>query len=281
MKYLFKLKYFNKLTLLIIIFFYSFTAFSQNSSGLNFKPIDSAQFIASYSLTYKWDSLNLDNIINQEMWLFLGKKTNYFVSKSHYLDMQALSKFKTRAEIQSWHDNYGPYTARPLYHIYKNYPKGKITFTDQTINGTIKYEETLDDFNWELTQDTATIDGYLSQKAYCDYGGRKWTAWFSAEIPFNDGPYKFNGLPGFIVKIYDSRKHYVFKLIGLEVADPDLIIQIKNKSFIETTKQKYFHSREAMRNSIASLVKQRGGDEYSQQYFAKKMASRNNHIELK
>ncbi len=284
MKYFSNFKSFGsrKFLLLIIFIFNSFSIFSQTSKGLfDFKPIDSTKFIASYSLNYKWDSLNLDRVSNQEMWLFLGKNISLFVSKSNYIDMQTISKFKTLVELRLWHDNYGPYSPRFLYHIYKNHPKGKITLTEKNINGYLKYEEKLDAFNWELTQDTATIGGYLSQKAYCDYGGRKWTAWFCADIPFKDGPYKFNGLPGLIIKIYDSREHYVFELTGIEIADSDLMIEFNEYPYIKTTRQKFLRAREASRNSIANLIKQKGGDESAQQIAAKREASRNNHIELK
>lgn len=282
MKYFFNLKYFNlRKLIVIIIFFYPFQVFSQSSSGLKFKNIENTEFIAAYSLTYKLDSLNLDDVRNQEMWLFIGKNISYFVSKYHYLDLQAMSKIKTPAERQLWTANRGPYELRSLYHIYKNYPTGKITFTESSLSGFFKYQENLDAFNWKLTQDTATICGYLSQKATCEYGGRSWIAWFSTEIPFNDGPYKFNGLAGLIVKIYDTRNHYIFELTSIEVADPDLMISILDYAYIETTKENYFRAREDMRNSISSIVKQRGGDNYSQETAARVLASRNNHIELK
>ncbi len=275
------MRHLNRTNLFIIIIFYSFSAFSQNATGIIFKEIEPAEFIAAYSLKYKLDSLNLDDVRDQEMWLFIGKNMSYFVSKLNYLRTQEMSKIKSRAEFDLWVANKGPYKSRSLYHIYKNYPTGKITFTDITANGTFKYEENLDAFNWKLTQDTATIAGYLSQKASCHYGGRTWIAWFSTEIPFNDGPYKFNGLAGLIVKIYDSRKHYVFELTGIEAAEPDLMITIKDFDYFETTKQKFLRAREASRKSIASIVKERGGDAHSQQTAARVIASRNNHIELK
>jgi len=84
-----------------------------------------------------------------------------------------------------------------------------------------------------------------------------------------------------IVKIYDSRKHYVFELTGIEVADSDLMIEIDDYPFIKTTREKYFRARDAIRNSIPNIVKQRGGDVDSQQTAAEVIASRNNHIELK
>jgi GLPGLI family protein len=48
------------------------------------------------------------------------------------------------------------------------------------------------------------IGNWEAQKATTEFGGRKWTAWFCEEIPLSDGPYKFKGLPGLIVKISDA-----------------------------------------------------------------------------
>lgn len=68
--------------------------------------------------------------------------------------------------------------------------------------------------NWKLDKETATVQKYNSQKATTDFGGRKWTAWFTSEIPINEGPYKFFGLPGLIVKIEDSEHEYSWELKG-------------------------------------------------------------------
>lgn len=268
--------------ILILLFFtYSISLYSQDLPISKYKKLEPAEFIAAYSLNYKIDSLNLDRVWNQEMWLLIGKKISWFVNKNNYTESKEWDKLRTSAEIQIWINNKGPYTPGFTYHIYKNYPKDKLTFTEATIDGTFKYEENLDLFNWQLSQDTTTIRGFKAQKAVCVFGGRKWTAWFSSEIPFNDGPYKFNGLPGLIVKIYDSREHYVFELIGLEVAKPDLTIKIKEKTYIETSKLKFFQAKDAIRDDIVSRVKEKGMNSHSQQVAAKNMAIRNNPIELK
>lgn len=78
-----------------------------------------------------------------------------------------------------------------------------------------EYQEPPGAFTWAITPATATIAGYACQRATTTFGGRTWEAWFTREIPVADGPYKFCGLPGLIVKVGDERGHYVFKLLRL------------------------------------------------------------------
>ncbi|WP_276876914.1 GLPGLI family protein [Chryseobacterium joostei] len=101
--------------------------------------------------------------------------------------------------------------------IYKAYPSMKVQYVDKIANGftpsNIGYSEDLK-FNWNILSDKQKIGEYNTQKATTEFGGRKWTAWFSTDIPFQDGPYKFSGLPGLIVKIEDADKNYSWVLQG-------------------------------------------------------------------
>ncbi len=82
-------------------------------------------------------------------------------------------------------------------------------------------------FDWKLTNEFSKILNYDVQKATTEFGGRKWTAWFTKEIPIQDGPYKFKGLPGLILRIEDSNQNHIFELKGIKsnqegFAYPDL-----------------------------------------------------------
>lgn len=70
--------------------------------------------------------------------------------------------------------------------------------------------------NWKISDSTKTFAGYQVQKATTQFGGRNWVAWFSKDIPIPYGPYKFNGLPGLIMELYDGKKDYYFKVIKSE-----------------------------------------------------------------
>lgn len=86
--------------------------------------------------------------------------------------------------------------------------------------------------NWKLTEEKKQIKNITLQKATTYWGGRNWIAWFTPEIPLQEGPYKFHGLPGLIVEIYDAKNNYKFELVK--------IIQIKqivNNQFITMSKQ--------------------------------------------
>ena len=61
-----------------------------------------------------------------------------------------------------------------------------------------------------------TIAGYECQQAFTSFGGRTWEAWFTRNIPLSEGPYKFYGLPGLIVKVRDTHDNYVFELLSFE-----------------------------------------------------------------
>ena len=93
-------------------------------------------------------------------------------------------------------------------------------------------------FNWILSNESQKIENYNTQKATTDFGGRKWNAWFTTEIPINDGPYKFFGLPGLIVKIEDSEKEYSWTLKGNYFCKENCSFQQEshNEKYIKTIK---------------------------------------------
>ncbi|AQX85776.1 GLPGLI family protein [Elizabethkingia bruuniana] len=98
----------------------------------------------------------------------------------------------------------------------QNLLKSKSDQINQTFHN-IAYDDfyrlqSKDQFNWEITKEEKNEKGYQLQKAVTNFGGRKWTAWFTQNIPIPEGPYKFSGLPGLIVEIYDSQNHYHYEL---------------------------------------------------------------------
>jgi GLPGLI family protein len=256
------------------------SAFSQLRFDYEYKNIEPVDFIATYSLDFLQDTTNPDKKRNATMLLFIGESVSLFVGKTFYSSDTISRKFKNIDQLQEHYlDRNRPFP-KFLYRVYKNYPQGKLTFIEHIIGGTFKFEEDLDMFNWKLTDDTATISGFKTQRATCDFGGRSWIAWFTPEIPFSDGPYKFNGLPGLILKIGDTKNHYVFEFISIYKPENEIIIDMKEEDFIESSKLEFFRAKDAFRDDIISRAKEAGLSSGSQQIAAKNMAKRNNPIEL-
>lgn len=120
--------------------------------------------------------------------------------------------------------------------IYKNYPrKGEMFVQDAVGNEYYQYAEKdfLTSQCWNLGQDTLTILGYLCQNATCQWRGRTYQAWFTPEIPCSDGPHKFCGLPGLIMKVEDSDRIYSFEIQSIVKANGTGIYLTNDKVYKE------------------------------------------------
>ncbi|MFC7348669.1 GLPGLI family protein [Chryseobacterium zhengzhouense] len=97
--------------------------------------------------------------------------------------------------------------------ITKTYPAMDVSYTDYILQDKVSYKDEKP-FEWKILGDKAKIGEYNAQKATATFGGRNWIAWFTTDVPFQDGPYKFRGLPGLIVKVEDDAKNYSWELKG-------------------------------------------------------------------
>lgn len=73
--------------------------------------------------------------------------------------------------------------------------------------------KTNDKIIWKLENEVKKVKNITLQKATSTFGGRTWIAWFDANIPFQEGPYKFNGLPGLIYEVYDTQDIFHYSLV--------------------------------------------------------------------
>ncbi|PIB33311.1 hypothetical protein BFP78_03360 [Gaetbulibacter sp. 5U11] len=80
-----------------------------------------------------------------------------------------------------------------------------ITFDSKTYLVT----EALPKLDWDLNHpDTLKIGTYMCNKATTSFRGRNYIAWYTNDIPITFGPWKFHGLPGLILDMYDQTHKY-------------------------------------------------------------------------
>lgn len=123
--------------------------------------------------------------------------------------------------------------------VYQNIPDRKTTYFDVITLAYANYDEPFADFDWKLTEDTMTVCGYLCQKATCEYGGREWEVWFTEELPFGFGPWKFAGLPGLILKAIDNKGVHNMTAIMTRKGGTFPIVRQKYATIQRTTRDKF------------------------------------------
>ncbi|MDE6813225.1 MAG: GLPGLI family protein [Duncaniella sp.] len=129
----------------------------------------------------------------------------------------------------------GDATYKTHLYVFKSKPDNLYEVYDYvTMTGRYYYNEPLNDIAWEITDSTKTILGYECVMATADYHGRRWTAWFTPEIPIQDGPWKLHGLPGLILEASESTGQHHFTANGLETSNAE-IRPIYNKERFDKT----------------------------------------------
>jgi GLPGLI family protein len=113
--------------------------------------------------------------------------------------------------------------------ITKDFLNKNLFFTAWSIyfKDTSSIQDTLNNFKWKFVKDTSKI--LLKQKcrmATLNWRGRDYIAWYAPKLSIFDGPYKFCGLPGLILEIYDTEN--VYKYVGTNIIkkDEELPIEI-------------------------------------------------------
>ncbi|MCX2452538.1 GLPGLI family protein [Pedobacter sp. PLR] len=107
----------------------------------------------------------------------------------------------------------------------------------------LQYEDPFPKLNWELVEGTDTVATYACQKALLKFRGRNYTAWFSPDIPVNEGPWKFSGLPGLILKIEDADQLFSFTLIGMIQPKSVLPIILSKADFLKCSREDFTQRR--------------------------------------
>lgn len=189
---------------ILFLLFFAFTLFNAQNR----------RFVYEYSFTL--DSTSTADLQREMLVLDVNPAGSKFYSYSKYKsDSLMMIEFEKQQNSDSEIINFKPtYEGKITYTVSKNYPDFK-TFL-HTGMGADEYK-VFDDrkMNWKILPGKQKIGEFDAQKAETEMFGRKWTAWFATEIPIQDGPYKFRGLPGLIVKIEDSKKTHHFELKGI------------------------------------------------------------------
>jgi len=127
------------------------------------------------------------------------------------------------------------------YQIYKDKLSNQVTVIDYSVlaRDIFMYEDQIGILPWKISNETQTILSYSCQKATLNFRGRDYTAWFTSEIPVNDGPWKFMGLPGLIIKVEDSQQLFSFTLVGIQQVKSNIPLSYTGKITIKCSRSEF------------------------------------------
>jgi len=180
-----------------------------------------------YEYKFISDSTNLEDIKTEMMFLDTtkdgSKYYSYTVFNSDSLmkadlekQLAATGSINVRTDMQK---------GSVRYSVTKTYPDYKINLHRRLSMDAYNISDDRK-INWKISSAKEKIGEWNAQKAEADFAGRHWIAWFSTEIPIQDGPYKFQGLPGLIVKIEDRTGSHKMELKGIKNIQGELNINV-------------------------------------------------------
>ncbi|WP_317227573.1 GLPGLI family protein [Chryseobacterium arthrosphaerae] len=192
-----------------------------------------------YQYTFIPDSTNKAGVMKEFMFLDVSDGGSSFFSQRKYQSDSTMIAPANKGKMIM-----PPMDLQVLYTIEKKGDKIFYKTLGSSAQMKIKVNEDRK-MDWKILNDRQKILNYDAQKASLKFGGRTWNAWFTQAIPMQDGPYKFHGLPGLIVKIEDTTASHIFELVGIanlpdDYSYPERYQFLKEVEFNRAEYQKYY-----------------------------------------
>ncbi|PKG52059.1 GLPGLI family protein [Olleya sp. 1-3] len=121
--------------------------------------------------------------------------------------------------------------------------------------------EALPKLQWDLSHaDTLKIGTYICNKATTSFRGRNYIAWYTNDIAITFGPWKFHGLPGLILDMYDEthKFEWIVTKISKKVINEKTLNQDKHdvnidlKAFVALREEVFNKKMNNFKNNLKS-----------------------------
>ncbi|WP_281847448.1 GLPGLI family protein [Olleya namhaensis] len=121
--------------------------------------------------------------------------------------------------------------------------------------------EALPKLEWDLSHaDTLKIGTYICNKATTSFRGRNYIAWYTNDIAITFGPWKFHGLPGLILDMYDEthKFEWIVTKISKKVINEKTLNQDKHdvnidlKAFVALREEVFNKKMNNFKNNLKS-----------------------------
>lgn len=176
-------------------------------------------YFVKYNFQYAPDSLNKWNLLSEEMILSTNAQGYAFMSNNIFKSDTIGDITKLLQENKLSFTDIKNLNSNDFQNLRLYFNKDSNRYHIQSsVDGLVyKFIDEVTPLNWDLQDEVKQIKNYKAKKAITRAFGKKWIAWYTEQIPVGYGPYKFQGLPGLIVELYDEGNNFKFDLVEAKV----------------------------------------------------------------
>lgn len=196
---------------------------------------DTAKIAVYYDLKYLKDSTKTDKYTEAKTLLQISDKYtkygDYYQLALDSMDIymgKSKKNARDRQAIKTWNEAIGRINYYTVSITDLADYQTKVQFYDNLYNFEYSFTPQID---WNLAAGDTIISDIPCKKATCSYAGRDYVAWYADNISLPYGPYIFNGLPGLIMDIRDTKGNWIFTYAGMEKAHSYRDMYLYEKSF--------------------------------------------------
>lgn len=197
-----------KIVLSTILLCFSFWSQGQNNSR-------------DINVTYSYINLGLNKNVNCELNISQQKSLFVFDLKNNE-DSVFVDEYEVVNFSITGNDSIGTW-------VYKDFGKEELIFRDfvftNKTNKPFIVTESMPQFEWDILDIREKVNNIDCQKATTTFRGRTYDVWYALDLPVNNGPWKFHGLPGLIVKVISSDSKIQFTITGIKKSTDDFATQ--------------------------------------------------------
>ncbi len=174
-----------------------------------------------YSMT-AYPSLTFPDVsLKGELLLLVGEKESCFMDYRQWqidsAQEQATRELKSFSSIVNLDFTMPQPRFRTVLIKRRNRREGFINQSPSPEGRYLRYLDTGLRYEWKLEKGAQVVMGHVCRRATCHFRGRDYVAWYAQDIPIFEGPLCFNGLPGLILQVYDTQRHFTFTATRIEV----------------------------------------------------------------
>ena len=229
-----------------------------------------AQQKADIEVSYTAHHPNLrngkDDVTNKYILLAGGDDSKFFSPRTEYVDSlnstpdgQAKYQEITRTAYLGGKMKDIP-RADGSFYVVKSGKRNKLTYYDKVGTEKYYYEEEIPKIEWMVGDSTKTILGYECFDATTYFHGRRWTVWFTPDIPIVAGPWKLSGVPGLILEATAEGGQYSFIADGIQQTDKRITRIYLANEYEKTDRIKFLKAQRSFNdNPIGSINAQFAG----------------------